>query len=83
MAWWERYQAWQLESRARWVATNVVLRAVIVFFFSFLIGSSSQKALVVTVTFIAVAAPLWWLWAYPRERAKKDPTSAPVPTTQA
>ena len=70
-----RYQAWQLESRARWVATSVALRAVIVFLFLFLLGSSAQRALMVTAIFAVVAGLIWWFWAYPRERAKNQRAS--------
>lgn len=79
---WDRYRMWQLESRGRYVVTAAGVRALIVFFISWLIADSSvSKALLVTSAFVAVAVFVYgWVW-YPRAKTKSQ--QALVPTRRA
>jgi hypothetical protein len=76
---WDQYQAWQLESRGRYVATTVGLRAVIVLLGLWLyVGSSASNALLLTATFAVLGILFYgWLW-YPRAKAKSQHTSVPT-----
>jgi hypothetical protein len=94
MSWWDRYQAWQpesqwdryqarrLESRARYVATAVGPRALIVFFvFGVFSGYSAGKALLLTAISAVLCTLVYgWVW-YPRAKAKSQRTSVPAHTT--
>lgn len=80
---WDRYQAWRLESRSRFVATAVALRALIVFLWLRLVSDSSAgKSFLLTTAFAVLATLLWWFWYYPRAKAKSQHTSVPAHTTQ-
>lgn len=79
---WDRYQGWRLESRTRFVATSVAVRALIVFLFLWLASDSSAgRALLLTAIFAVLAILLWGFWAYPRAKAKSEPASVPTRTT--
>ena len=70
MSWWDQYQAWQLKSRAHYVATTVGLRAGIVFLVSWLYyDSSASEALLLTGIVAAFGTLVFWFW-YPRAKAK-------------
>jgi hypothetical protein len=80
---WDRYQAWRLGSRPRWVTTGAGLRILIVFFLSFFFGSSVGGALLVTAIFAVLASLLWWFWYYPRTKAKGERAPVAVGTAQS
>jgi Zn-dependent protease with chaperone function len=70
MSWWDRYQGWQLESRAHYVPTTVGFRALIVFLATWLyLGWSAGKALLLTAIIAALGTLVFWFW-YPRAKAK-------------
>lgn len=82
MSWWDRYKAWQLETRGRYLATAVPLRALFVFFFLWLfVGSSAGEALLLTAIFAVVAILLWGFWYYPRAKAQGQHGSVATRTT--
>jgi hypothetical protein len=93
MGWWERYQAWQpetswdkyqawrLESRTRFVATSLAVRAPVVFLLLWLVsGWSAGEALLQTTGLAVLTLVFGWLW-YPRAKAKQQHTSVPRPMT--
>lgn len=79
---WERYQAWRLESRARFTATGVGVRLLVVMLISLLSGSLSERTVLATAIFVVVATLLWWFLYYPRAKAKSLHTSVPTQTSR-
>ena len=71
---WDRYQAWRLRSPARFTATGVGVRLLIVLLISLLSGSLSERTVLATALFVVVAAVLWWFVYYPRAVAKSQHT---------
>lgn len=67
---WDRYQIWRLESPARFTATGVGARLLIVLLVSLLSGSLSERTVLATAFFVVVATVLWWFIYYPRAVAK-------------
>lgn len=79
---WDRYQAWRVESRTRFVTTDLALRVLIVFLFLFFTGSSVGRALLVTTIFTVLAIPFLWFWHYPRAKTKSQRSSVSAHTDQ-
>lgn len=79
---WDRYQAWRLGSPARFTATGIGVRLVIVLLISLLTGSLSQRSVLATAFFVVIASLLWWFLYYPRAVKKSRQTSISANSTR-
>lgn len=84
MSWWKRYQAWQLESRARYVATQLGLSLLIVLLMAWVIFSThpGQAPLLFGIGTVLGILVYGWIY-YPRAKAKRQQASVPTRTTVA
>lgn len=82
MSRWDRYQTWQLESRARYVATELGLRILIVVLAAWLFaGTHPGKAPLLVTLFVVLGILIYgWVW-YPRAKAKREQASVPTRRT--
>ena len=84
MGWWERYQAWQLESRARYVATSLGLSLLIVLGSAWVIGGTHPGKAPLLFSIFLVLAILVYGWIYyPRAKAKSENASVPPRTSHS
>lgn len=82
MSSWQRYRAWQLESRARYVATVLGLNGPILLLMTWLVsGTHPGQAPLLFAIVVVLGIPVYgWLW-YPRVKAKSRQASVPTRTT--
>lgn len=75
MSWWGRYQAWQLESRARYVATALGLNVLIALGVAWVFFSThpGKAPLLVAIGVVLGILVHGWIY-YPRAKAKRQHT---------
>lgn len=84
MSWWDRYRAWQLESRARYIATELGLRVLIVVLAAWIFFGThpGQAPLLFGIGVVLGIVVLGRIY-YPRSKAKSQHATLPARTTHS